>query len=154
MTDRDRLNLVELIEKLRSVTLAVQVIPFAYTAIYILVLSAYPFVGEAAMCTLDTIFYISPTTCAAFLVLSKMLRLCKWHRMACILPITPQVAILLDRSVIRFSNAAVFAHISITVLMAILLLVAAYNVFLKPKSQHNGRKRRTDRDSRLLQIQT
>jgi len=146
MIDRERLSLIELIEKLRAVTLAVQVIPFAYTAIYVVVLAVYPFISENAMCSLDTLFYVSPCACAAFLVLSRSLKLCKWHRAACILPVTPQVSVLLDRTVVNFSNAAVKAHIFTTALMAVLLLIAAYNVFLKPK--HNERNRRKERTTR------
>ena len=136
--DQQRLNLEGLIKKLRSVTIAVQVMPFIYTAIYIVCMVLYFFADESNLVVLDTMFYVSPSVSAEFLVLSKILRLCRWHKLTCALPIFPQVLVLLDHTAVYFSLIAARLAIITTMAMAVLLLYAAYRVFLKPK--HNGRK--------------
>ena len=132
MNDQQRLNLKELIDKLRSVTIAVQVIPFIYTAIYIAVLVLYLFASDGLLDLIDAVFYISPISCLAFLWLSKALRLCKWHRTACLLPIVPHAFSAAVYTLIVFSNDFARIVIASTIAMAILLLIAAYKIFIKP----------------------
>ena len=112
--------------------------PFIYTAFYLLALIAYLFAGERLLAFLDMLLYVSPTVCLQFLVLSRILRLCHWHHAACILPVTPQALTFLDATVVDFSDTAATMAVCASILMALALLVAAYEVFLKPK--HNGRK--------------
>ncbi len=127
--DRDAIKYV--ISKLRAITLTVQIIPFAYTFLYILTLILYLFASEPVLSVLDTLLYISPIVVVFSLIQSRVLKLCRWHKTACILPVVPQVNILLDRYIYEFSVRAELVHISVVLLMSILLLVAAYNVFLK-----------------------
>lgn len=121
----------DLIGKLRSITLAVQITPFIYTAIYIGVLVAYLHAREPVLVVLDTLFYISPLLIVLLLVESRILQLCKWHKLACVLPITPQVANMADTFVIPFSADGARALNLVIVAMAVVLLVAAYNVFFR-----------------------
>ena len=111
--------------------MAVQVIPFVYTLLYILSMVAYLAVPESILRVLDTLFYTSPFMVAAFLVESKILRLCRWHRAACILPLLPQVAVFVDYHIIPLTRNQVILTISLSITMAALLLVAAYKVFFK-----------------------
>lgn len=134
-----------LIEKLRSITLTVQVSPFAYTLLYIIILFLYPRCKESVLNTLDTLFYVSPLMVAMFLIESKVLKLCKWHKTACVIPIIPQVFVFVDRHIIRLTAIEVRMHYWLLFSMSILLLIAAYNVFLKPK--HNEFQKFTNRDS-------
>ena len=80
---------------------------------------------------LDTLFYVSPVVVVEFLILSKILRLCSWHRTACVLPLIPQVTVILDYTFVSFSEHVAEYSIATFSIMCILLLVAAYNVFLK-----------------------
>lgn len=132
-----------LIEKLRTITLAVQVAPFIYTLLYIFVLFSYPICSESVLRILDTLFYVSPTTVAIFLVESKILRLCRWHKTACVIPLFPQVSVFIDYHIIRLTEVEIYVHYGILLIMFVLLLIAAHNVFLKPK--HNGQNRRKER---------
>lgn len=125
--------------------------PFAFCALYILAMVLYLFVPENVCGVLDTLFYVSPTTVVGMLICSRILKLCKWHRRACALPIAPQIAVFFDYHVVDLSRVGALLSISISAVMAVLLLIAAWNVFLKPKN--NERKRRTNRNPRLLQIQ-
>ena len=105
--------------------------PFIYTALYIIALVLYLFASDRTMEILDTLFYISPIAILCNIILSRILELCKWHKMACSLPLLPQVNILIDRYVYEFSVGAITIHIVMVISMAVLLLIAAYNVFLK-----------------------
>jgi len=124
--------------------LIVQVVPFLFTSVYILTLSVYHFLPENVLNVLDTMFYISPMTIAGLLIMSKTLKLCAWHRRACALPILPQISVFMDYHIVEFSRIGAALGIVIPILMAVLLLIAAWNVFLKPKNnERNRRKERT-----------
>lgn len=87
--DRRRLDLEGIIKKLRTVTTAVQILPFIYCTLYILSVVIYFFGSDTASSICDTLLYVSPITIASFLVLSSVLRLCKWHKTACVIPLIP-----------------------------------------------------------------
>lgn len=127
--NRDAIKYI--VSKLRAITLAVQIIPFAYTFIYIITLILYLFASEEVLTILDTLLYVSPIIIICMIVESKVLKLCRWHKTACTLPAIPQINILIDRYIYEFSIRAEIIHLSIILLMSILLLVASYNVFLK-----------------------
>ena len=124
-------SLKYIIGKLRSITTAVQIKPFVYTLLYICALIFYLFASERVISLLDTLFYVSPIVVIGNLIESRILKLCKWHKTACILPALPQVNLFIDRYIYEFSIHAELAHITMTIIMAVLLLVAAYNVFFK-----------------------
>lgn len=127
--NRDAIKYV--VSKLRAITLAVQIIPFAYTSIYIITLILYLFASEEVLTILDTFLYVSPIIIICMIVESKVLKLCRWHKTACTLPAIPQINIIIDRYIYEFSIRAEIIHLSIILLMSILLLIASYNVFLK-----------------------
>lgn len=127
--DQKGLDLKGLIKKLRDVTLAVQIIPFIYTALYLICMLVYLFAGETTILIMDTLFYVSPTIVVMFLVLSKMLRLCKWHRRAVLLPLIPQIPIIADNFLVDLSSYAIIVNIAVIAAMSALLLFAAYKVF-------------------------
>lgn len=127
--NRDAIKYV--VSKLRAITLAVQIIPFAYTSIYIITLILYLFASEEVLTILDTFLYVSPIIIICMIVESKVLKLCRWHKTACTLPAIPQINIIIDRYIYEFSIRAEIIHLSIILLMSILLLIAAYNVFLE-----------------------
>lgn len=132
--DQLRLNLKGLIEKLRSVTLAVQLMPFIYDSCYLIVLALYLSANEKTLGVLDTLFYVSPVMVIQFLILSRLLKLCKWHKMACILPLIPQVSVLAESFLVTFSEDAVRIHLATILLLTVLLLISTYNVFFTNKT--------------------
>ena len=146
METNDLERIKYLIEKLRAITLTAQIIPFVYSALYILCMVLYLTAGENTVRVADTLFYVSPAVVAAFLIESRVLKLCKWHRSACALPLLPQVAVFIDYHVAPLGRSAAYVAVILPAAMALLLLVAAYNVFLKPK--HNVRDRRKERIAR------
>lgn len=127
----ERNELEFLVKTLRRTTTAVQVLPFVYSALYIILLASYQFVPENIQSTMDNLFYVSPVCMVAFLLLSKTLRLCKWHKTACVIPFIPQVVNIIDCHVVMISSeAAIVANVTLFV-STVLLLVAAYKVFFK-----------------------
>ena len=129
--DRKPLDLEGLVNKLRYVTLAVQLMPFVYTGLYLVSISASYVMPEDYIWILDTLFYVSPVIICAFLVLSRLLRLCKWHKTACVLPLLPQIVSFVDYYIIELTEIAAQVNIILFGTMAVLLLIAAYNVFMK-----------------------
>lgn len=136
IVDRDqrKLNLEELIRKLRTVTLVVQLLPFIYGFLFILALIAYLVLPDWVSILCDHFFYVSLTVILYNLILSRTLRLCHWHRIACIVPLFPEMVSLADLTLINLSSRAAIVNIITIISMTLLLLVAAYNVFF------NGRK--------------
>lgn len=125
------LDLAALIKKLRLVTSAVQLMPFVYTVLFIISLVVSFFASEDVVRIFDTLFYTSPIVVIAFLILSKLLRLCRWHRMACLLPLFPRVVSFVDYHIIELTEVLAQVNIILFATMAFLLLIAAYNIFIK-----------------------
>ena len=92
---------------------------------------AYLFVSDYVCTMLDTLFYVSPVTVVIFLCLSKTLKLCKWHRAACALPLVSQVPVLIDTYIYEFHEEVVYISLLTILTMSTLLLIAAYKVFFK-----------------------
>lgn len=122
-----------LILTLRSITLAVQIIPFIYASLFVLDFILYASLSEQAQQVFDTLFYTSPFVAASNLVFSKILHLCKWHKTACVLPLFPQAVSFVDYYIIELTEIEALVTDFLTLTMVILLIVAAYNVFLKPR---------------------
>ena len=126
-----RADLKRLVDTLRRVTTAVQILPFIYSAISIILLAVYNIVPESVQMLLDTLFYVSPVTVVAFLLLSKLLHMCVWHKSACVLPLVPQAVSLTDYYIINLTVPEVWVANTLIVVMSAILLVAAYKVFFK-----------------------
>ena len=109
--------------------MAVQVLPFIYTAMFVLLFSAYTFCSGAWLDIVDYFFFVSPVVVVAHLIYSRMLMMCKWHRRACAMPLIPQAMDLFDTYVYNFGRCAwLVAVITITITL-ILFLIAIYRVF-------------------------
>ena len=126
METRDKgVDIKNLVLILRRTTTAVQVMPFIYTALYIIAMLFYVHAGETTQTVIDMLFYVSPVPVAAFLLLSRLLRLCIWHKTACILPLVPQAVSIAT----RLPEGAAVAFDVIIVAISVALLFAAYKVF-------------------------
>lgn len=125
----ERTGIKKLIGVLHRITRAAQIIPFVYSAMYIVVLFTYNFAPERILTILDILFYVSPVVIAAHLVYSHILELCKWHRAACVIPLAPQVLNVFDSYVMILTENEVLVFNLLVVFMTILLLVSAYKVF-------------------------
>lgn len=122
----------KLILTLRDITLAVQIAPFAISTLYILGITAQLFFSGETCWLFSMILYTPPPIILIMLIFSRMLHLCKWHRLACALPLVPFCFTMIDAYLIDLSDIAVWTLNALAIAMIILLLTAAYNVFLKP----------------------
>ena len=129
--DRQNLSVAELVKKLRYVTAAVQVMPFIYSAICIVCMVLYLFCSDGIASACDTLFYVSPTTAVAFLVLSRLLKMRVWHRTACVLPVIPQIISFVDTNIVEFPFEAGMITIVTSIILFATLLVAAYKTFIR-----------------------
>lgn len=109
--------------------MAVQVFPFVYTALFVVLFSAYSF-GEGVMLDIiDYATFVSPAVILAHIFYSLMLRLCKWHRIACALPLIPQSVDIFDTYVLRLDHTS-WLIVSVTIIVTMFLfLVSIHMVF-------------------------
>lgn len=121
-----------LILTLRDITLAVQIAPFVISLLYTLGITAQLFFSGDTSWLFSIILYTPPPIILIMLIFSRMLHLCKWHRLACALPLVPFCFTMIDAYLIELSDIAVWILNGLAIAMIIMLLMAAYNVFLKP----------------------
>ena len=115
--------------------MAVQVFPFIYTALFLVLFTVYSFCSGAWLDVIDYVFFVSPIVVLSHLVYSRMLLMCAWHRVACALPIIPQSVDLFDTYIYHFEHGA-WVVITITlILTTAIFMVAIYKVFFT----ENGR---------------
>ena len=82
------------------------------------------------------------------LVLSRILKLCKWHKTAVLIPLSLQTEGYIDGFVFTFTeNEIIFLNTAIG-FTAVIFLYLAHNHFL-----NDGRKGYTLRNACLLQVQ-
>lgn len=126
-------DVIAIVAILRNVTLIVQLYPFAYTMLYVLCMVGYLVGSEELSCTLDQIFYTSPFSVLFALILSRSLKLCKWHKLECILPMIPLAHLAIDTYIVPLSNVSAIINVGTIIFLCILSLINAYFVFRKPK---------------------
>ena len=146
--DRQRDAVSRVIDVLRRVTRLVQIAPFVYLALYSFYLIAGVFVPDEAVCFADGVMVSSPVVTSVFLVLSRLLKLCRWHRAACLIPSISHVEGVVDCYFFTFTQGEIiFINILIGVISAVFLFLANKHFF------HDGRKGNPLRNARVLQVQ-
>lgn len=122
------------------IVLAVQIAPFVYTLLFLVVFSlAFFSTNEVMMNVIDYFCFVSPVVVVAHLVYSKMLRFCIWHRLACALPIIPQAVDLYDTYVNPFTVEQII-FVKATILVTIILyFLFAYGTFFSRNGRNYNR---------------
>ena len=118
-----------IVDKLRQITTLVQLAPFVLTFIYFIVFGLYFILPDSILNVLDTLFYTSPIVALLLLAQSKILCLCKWHKMACMLPVFPQVGVLCD-DIVPFSSIFAIVFLSLTMLLTGIFLFKVKSTFV------------------------
>ena len=117
------------VQLLRRITLAVQVIPFIYTALYLLLYGLGFQSSGIAPDIINHLCFVSPIVVLAHLVYSRMLKMCRWHRIACALPLFPQAIDLIDNHIYCLAQEE-YVVVVTTILVALaVFLVCIYKVF-------------------------
>lgn len=125
-----REDIVKVISILRKVTMVVKLIPFIYVFLYIASILTYWFCGECVISWVDMLFYMSPVAIIFMLILSRTLKLCKWHRLECVLPLMGFASLLVNDFVVEFGKYGQLANYIIVIATFILSLINAYFVFI------------------------
>lgn len=127
-------DIIAIIEIARKVTSVVKFSPFVFAVAYIITMICYIFCDDATATLLDQLCCTSPLVVIMNFRLSYSLKLCKWHRLECALPIFPLIPLVIDYYIYPISRfGAVVNGISILTLI-ILSLVNAYFVFRRPRT--------------------
>lgn len=146
--DRQRDAASKIIAVLRKATRIVQLAPFVYLAFY----SAYLFLGglvsDEFVSVADGIMVASPVATTGMLVLSRVFKLCRWHRAACLIPSASQVESIVDSYLFTFTQSEIILiNVIIGIISSLFLIIANKHFF------HDGRKANPLRNARLLQVQ-
>ena len=133
---------------MRRVTRLVQLAPFVYLAFYSVYLILGCFVPDDIVCLADGVMFSSPLATTAMLVLSRVLKLCRWHKTACLIPSASQIESIIDTYCFTFTQTeVVLINVLLGVISLVFLVVSNKHFF------HDGRKENTFRNPRLLQVQ-
>ena len=135
-----RQQLSSIMDSQVRIVLAVQIAPFVYSLLFLVVFSiAFFSTNEDLMTIIDYFCFISPVVVVAHLVYSRMLRFCVWHRLACALPLLPQLVDLYDTYVSSFSVGQIII-VKATILVTIILyFLFAYGTFFSRNGRNYNR---------------
>jgi len=109
---------------------AVRLFPFIYTALLVVLYTAYSFSSGVILDLIDYLAFVSPLVILAHWVYSRILKMCKWHRIACALPLIPQSVDLFDAYVYHLEHYAWIVTAATITITLILFLIAIYKVFM------------------------
>jgi hypothetical protein len=127
-------DIIAIIEIARKVTSVAKFSPFVFAFAYIITMICYIFCDDATATLLDQLCYTSPLVVIMNFRLSYSLKLCKWHRLECALPMFPLIPLVIDYYIYPISRfGAIVNGISILTLI-IISLVNAYFVFRRPRT--------------------
>ena len=109
----------------------VQVAPFVYALFCIVAYVLYLFATDDAIWIANLFLYISPVVVINNLINSRILKLCRWHKTTCILPLLPNASVAFDRYIYELPVSYATANVITILVLSGLLLIAAYNVFFR-----------------------
>lgn len=89
-------DIIAIIEIARKVTSVAKFSPFVFAVAYIITMICYIFCDDATATLLDQLCYTSPLVVIMNFRLSYSLKLCKWHRLECALPMFPLIPLVID----------------------------------------------------------
>ena len=110
---------------LRKATRFFQIIPFVYLFLYGLYMVAGAYASDEILCLADSILFASPVATVAMLAASKVFKLCRWHKAACLIPSSSQVEGYIDSFVFTFTQDEIFfINLAIGILSIVFLSLA------------------------------
>lgn len=130
----DKNDVIAIVRILRRVTAIVKVYPFLYSMLYVSCMLVYMFCSDEVSILCDQLFYTSPFMIVCAIGLSYSLKLCKWHRLECILPLLPTFMVFVDEFICQIPKSASYLNAILMVAICILSLINAYFVFIKPSA--------------------
>lgn len=138
MESQDLRNAVDsLVSLLRKITRIVQLVPFVYLLFYMMYMLFGCMIGEETLFYIDNILYVHPTAFIGLLFASRLLKLCIWHKAACVLPMSSRVESYIDCNIFQFTQNEILI-INLTIgIVALLFLIAAHRHFFYGRKRTN-----------------
>lgn len=131
MDSRDQRGAVSaVVGILRRLTRIVQIAPFVYLLLYAAYLFLSLVVPDSMLDILDTFIYVSPATSGGLLVLSRLLKLCRWHKTAVLIPLTTQVEGFVDGYLFTLTGCEIALINALTGLLALAYTFLTFQHFL------------------------
>ena len=127
-------DIIAIIEIARKVTSVVKFSPFVFEVAYIITMICYIFCDDATATLLDQLCYTSPLVVIMNFRLSYSLKLCKWHRLECALPMFPLIPLVIDYYIYPISRFGAIVNGMSILTLIVLSLVNAYFVFRRPRT--------------------
>lgn len=127
-------DIIAIIEIARKVTSVVKFSPFVFAVAYIITMICYIFCDDATATLLDQLCYTSPLVVIMNFRLSYLLKLCKWHRLECALPMFPLIPLVIDYYIYPISRFGAIVNGMSILTLIVLSLVNAYFVFRRPRT--------------------
>ena len=95
----------------------------------------FPIVPDGLSSFIDLFFCGTPSAVLVLLLLSRLLKLCAWHKIACLIPSSTKIEGYIDSYLFTFTqNELIVIHMVIGMLTTVFLILAFKRFFL------NGRK--------------
>jgi len=104
-------------------------IPFAYLVLFATYMLLDMVTSDATIGWLDSLVTITPSTTACLLFFSRLLKLCRWHKVACIIPVTSDIETFIDSNILQFTQCEIFAIDLAMLLLSVLFLLLAHKHF-------------------------
>ena len=129
-TPDPRSALERIVSVTKRFTRVVQVLPFVYLLVFAIVALAEPFLSDAAFGVVNNLFYVAPGIQAIVLGLSRLLRLCRWHKIACLLPMSSQAENYIDGYIFQFTqNEITFMNMAIGIISIAFIVFSIRHFF-------------------------
>jgi hypothetical protein len=120
-----------LVNILRKVTVFAKILPFVYALLLLASMLIYLTGSESLATICDVFFYSSPMAIITLLVFSSLLKMCKWHKIECCLPLIPSLMFIVDTYIYELSPIGAVLNIVIMIAIFVLSLINGYFVFRK-----------------------
>ena len=134
------LQLNSIIDSQVRIVLAVQLAPFVYNLLFLVVFSLAFFSQNVELLTaVNYMCFISPLVIVAHIVYSWMLRFCIWHRLACALPLLPQLVDLYDTYISPFTVEQIIIVKATIIITILLYFLFAYGTFFSRNGRNYNR---------------
>lgn len=142
--EKDKLELHRRISRIMDsqvrIVLAVQIAPFIYTLLFIVVFAvAFFSTNTAMMDMIDYFCFVSPIVVVGHIAYSMALRFCVWHRLACALPILPQLVDLYDTYINPFTVEQIIVVKATIIVTICLYFIFAYGTFFSRNGRNYNR---------------
>ena len=137
MDSQDQRSAVEAIVcALRKSTRIIRGFPFAYLFLFSIYMLIFPFMPEWISGIIDVSLVGNPLFVLLLLSMSRVLKLCAWHKTACIIPASTRIEGYIDSYIFTFTqNDLIVIHVCIGIIAIVFLAFAFKKFFI------NGRKK-------------